>query len=91
MSLSQDLHNFAAKLEHFDDEALTALDAIKRNPATAAGFTLLRDLTGFNVDPGLIDIALAGGHALRDRLAAAAASAAEPSFTPAGPRVAGQA
>jgi hypothetical protein len=95
VSLSADLHAIAARVEHYDDETLAALDAVKGNAATADAFAVLRDLTGFNVSPDIITLVTTGLTALRDRLASAAAGtaapAADPSFTPAGPTVAGQA
>jgi hypothetical protein len=91
-SLSDIVHNVATKLEHYDDEALAALDAVKSNPATADAFLVLRDLTGFNVSPDYITLVTTGLTELRNRLASAAATPeAAPSFTPAGPTVAGQA
>lgn len=87
--LASDVHSFAATIEHVDDDAITALTAVKSNPATATGFDLLHELTGFNVDPSYITLGLSVLTEIRDRLKAAATP--EPSFTPAGPQVAGQA
>lgn len=87
MSLAADLHGIAARLEHYDDETLQALDAVKANPATADAFAILRDLAGFNVSPDFITLATAVLTELRNRLAAAAQQQA----APAGPLVAGQA
>jgi hypothetical protein len=90
VSLSADLHAFAARLEHYDEDALIALDAVKGNAATDAAFAVLRDLTGFNVSPDIITLVTTGLTELRDRLKANT-QPAEPQFTPAGPQVAGQA
>lgn len=92
---SDELHSLAGKVEHIDDEAITALTAVKGNPATADAFAVLRDLTGFNVSPDIISLVTTGLTELRDRLKAAASpqpdAGSAPSFTPAGPVVAGQA
>lgn len=87
-SLSDIVHNVAVKLEHYDDEALAALDAVKGNPATADAFAILHDLTGFNVSPDFITLATATLTELRNRLASAAASGAP---VASGPQIAGQA
>ena len=97
VSLSADLHAVAARLENYDDDTLAALDAVKANPATADAFAVLRDLTGFNVNPGIITLVTSGLTALRGQLqaeataTAAPAPDAQPQFTPAGPQVAGRA
>lgn len=92
---SDDLHAIASKVEHIDDEAITALTAVKANPATATGLALLHELTGFNVSPDFITLGLSVLTELRDRLKAAATPGPDgqpqPSFQPAGPVVAGQA
>lgn len=87
---SDDLHAIAVKVEHIDDETITALTAVKGNAATASAFAVLHDLTGFNVSPDIITLVTTGLTELRDRLKAAA-EPADPSFIPAGPQVAGQA
>jgi hypothetical protein len=86
---SDDLHAIAEKVEHIDDEAITALTAVKANPATATGFALLHELTGFNVSPDFITLGLSVLTELRDRLKTAAASGSPVVAT--GPTVAGQA
>jgi hypothetical protein len=93
MSLSADLHAVANRLENYDDDTLAALDAVKANPATADAFAVLRDLTGFNVNPSIITLVTSGLTALRGQLQAeAAASGATPAdVAPAGPVIAGQA
>lgn len=92
---SDDLHAIASKVEHIDDEAITALTAVKANPATATGLALLHELTGYNVSPDFITLGLSVLTELRDRLKAAATPGPDgqpqPSFQPAGPVVAGQA
>lgn len=85
---SDDLHAIADKVEHIDDEAITALTAVKSNPATATGFALLHELTGYNVSPDFITLGLSVLAELRDRLKAAAAAGATAAS---GPVIAGQA
>lgn len=96
MSLSADLHAFAARIEAIGDDAVTDLERVQANPETAKVFTALRDLTGLNVAPGIIGIVASGLDALVTELGHAAPAAPEPqgvsgAFTPAGPQVAGQA
>ena len=85
--ISDFLHQAAAKLEHYDDEALAKLDAVQANPRTAEAFSLIHAVS--HVDPGpYFDSALG---ILRLLAGQAAQVPAEPVFTPAGPQVAGQA
>jgi hypothetical protein len=87
MSLSADLHAFAARIENLGDEAVTDLERVQANPETARVFTALRDLTGLNVAPGIIGIVAAGLGELVTQLKGAVPAGS----APAGPSVAGQA
>jgi len=88
--LSDTLHNLAAKVEHFDDEALNGLVAVKANPKTAEAFALIRAVS--HVDPGpYFDSAVDILRLLDGQINAVPADPGVPQFTPAGPQVAGQA
>ena len=54
MSLSADMHALAARLETIGEEAVTKLEAVAANPATAEVFGVLHQLTGLNLDPNTI-------------------------------------
>lgn len=96
VSLSTDLHKIAARLETIGEDAVGALERVQANPETAKIFEAIDELTGLNASPDVISIATAGLDELLTRLKASQAApaqqpAGEPSFTPAGPTVAGQA
>ena len=64
MSLAQDLHNVAARLEHVTEEVITGVEQVTAHPETA---TLIKDvsaLIGINPPPGVITAGLAGIRAL---------------------------
>lgn len=89
--IENDVHNLVAKFEQVDKAALNKLDQVRANPKTAEAFELIAAVA--HVDPGPI---FDGAVAVLRALAGLAASAepgtgAQPSFTPAGPVVAGQA
>ena len=89
VSLSTDLHNLAARLENFDEDALAKLEAVKASPKTAAAFDVIASLT--HVDPGpVFDGLLAAMQALAPQPAAAPAETPQQPV-PSGPQVAGQA
>lgn len=54
MSLSADLHAFATRLETIGEEAVTKLEAVSANPATAEVFDVLHKITGLGLDPAII-------------------------------------
>ena len=54
MSLSTDLKAFADRLDTLGEEAVTKLEAVAANPATAEVFSTLHVLTGLNLDPAII-------------------------------------
>lgn len=82
--IEADIHAVAAKFEQVDKAALGKLDAVQANPKTAEAFELIAAVA--HVDPGpFFDGAV---NILR---LLAGQSAGVPSFTPAGPQVAGQA
>lgn len=54
MSLSADLKAFAGRLDTLGEEAVTKLEAVAANPATAEVFDVLHTLTGLGLDPSII-------------------------------------
>lgn len=60
MSLSADLKAFAGRLDTIGEEAVTKLEAVAANPATAEVFDVLHTLTGLGLDPSIISGVAAG-------------------------------
>ena len=94
VSLADDLHNLATRLENLGEEAVTKAEqlgtegitkaqAILASPAAAEGFTLLHTLTGINVDPAIVTQALGGLRAIVQAYAPAQAGQAAAAQPPA--------
>lgn len=86
-TLKDDARSLVAKLEAVDESALNALEAILANPRTNTAFTLISNLTHVDPTPEF-DAVLTLLKALAPQQPA---PQDVPSFTPAGPQVAGQA
>lgn len=76
MSLSADMHALATRLEAVGEEAVTKLEAVAANPATADVFTVLHQLTGLPIDPATISEVATGLSTLVKIYAPVAAPAA---------------
>jgi hypothetical protein len=84
--IENDIHAVAAKFQAVDKAAVGALDAIKANPVTYSIYVSLAN-SAHVPDPG----GILGSIDNLLKAFAGSAAPAEPSFTPAGPQVAGQA
>ena len=83
--IENDIHAVAAKFQAVDKAAVGALDAIKANPVTYSIYVSLANSAHIPDPAGIL------GSIDNLLKAFAVAAPAEPSFTPSGPTVAGQA
>lgn len=84
-------HNVVDKIEAADEAAIGVVEAIKVNPTAVSITNTLASVAHLPDPQGLLSVADGLLKSLAAALQAGAAATAEPSFTPAGPQVAGQA
>lgn len=87
--IEADIKNVAAKFEQVDKASLIKLDQVRANPKTNEAFELIAAVS--HVDPGPIFDGIIGLMRVLAGGSTVAEPVAQPSFTPAGPVVAGQA
>lgn len=56
--LRTDVHHLAGKLDAFDDDAISKLQAVQANPETATVFDALTDLTHLSLPTGILSSAV---------------------------------
>jgi hypothetical protein len=97
--LKADVHQLAGKLDDFDDDAISKLEAVQANPETATVFAALTDVSHLTLPTGILSSAVSVLEAIGKLIQPTAASepsqeppvaeAAEPQVQVPGPQVAG--